>query len=124
MIRRPPRSTLFPYTTLFRSVLEAGALLVQLVQRPAARLGEREDLRPQIGGAVRREGDRDPAVGGAGGLDPADAREPAERFGHARAGRLDRDFHRPLRLLDEPIHRAVGDDLPAADDEQPGAAVL
>src|SRR2546430_5102122 len=26
MIRRPPRSTLFPYTTLFRSVLEAGKL--------------------------------------------------------------------------------------------------
>src|SRR2546430_17632682 len=25
MIRRPPRSTLFPYTTLFRSVLDAGA---------------------------------------------------------------------------------------------------
>src|SRR2546426_12737877 len=24
MIRRPPRSTLFPYTTLFRSVLTAG----------------------------------------------------------------------------------------------------
>src|SRR2546430_560885 len=24
MIRRPPRSTLFPYTTLFRSLLEAG----------------------------------------------------------------------------------------------------
>src|SRR2546430_12103830 len=24
MIRRPPRSTLFPYTTLFRSTLEAG----------------------------------------------------------------------------------------------------
>src|SRR5258708_23864149 len=24
MIRRPPRSTLFPYTTLFRSVLRAG----------------------------------------------------------------------------------------------------
>src|SRR3712207_9551401 len=24
MIRRPPRSTLFPYTTLFRSVTEAG----------------------------------------------------------------------------------------------------
>src|SRR5258707_3160485 len=27
MIRRPPRSTLFPYTTLFRSVLTTGALL-------------------------------------------------------------------------------------------------
>src|SRR3712207_7038321 len=26
MIRRPPRSTLFPYTTLFRSVLPHGAL--------------------------------------------------------------------------------------------------
>src|SRR5690349_24427533 len=27
MIRRPPRSTLFPYTTLFRSVFDARALL-------------------------------------------------------------------------------------------------
>src|SRR3712207_6051328 len=27
MIRRPPRSTLFPYTTLFRSTAVAGALL-------------------------------------------------------------------------------------------------
>src|SRR3712207_6938896 len=36
MIRRPPRSTLFPYTTLFRSALE---VVVQFgVQRP---LGER-----------------------------------------------------------------------------------
>src|SRR5260221_5367859 len=28
MIRRPPRSTLFPYTTLFRSVLEFSVLVV------------------------------------------------------------------------------------------------
>src|SRR5437667_7309769 len=27
MIRRPPRSTLFPYTTLFRSIVYAGAPL-------------------------------------------------------------------------------------------------
>src|SRR3989449_3623164 len=27
MIRRPPRSTLFPYTTLFRSIFEAGAYI-------------------------------------------------------------------------------------------------
>src|SRR3989441_10469178 len=27
MIRRPPRSTLFPYTTLFRSILLAGAAM-------------------------------------------------------------------------------------------------
>src|SRR2546422_7089870 len=28
MIRRPPRSTLFPYTTLFRSTAAAGTLVV------------------------------------------------------------------------------------------------
>src|SRR2546421_7721164 len=31
MIRRPPRSTLFPYTTLFRSGIAVTALLVALV---------------------------------------------------------------------------------------------
>src|SRR3712207_8632070 len=38
MIRRPPRSTLFPYTTLFRSNvldLNAGRLLVQEFEVPA-----------------------------------------------------------------------------------------
>src|SRR3712207_2256166 len=30
MIRRPPRSTLFPYTTLFRSVLEVGDGVVEV----------------------------------------------------------------------------------------------
>src|SRR5256885_4285501 len=34
MIRRPPRSTLFPYTTLFRSVFQSG-----LVQQTTARVG-------------------------------------------------------------------------------------
>src|SRR2546430_9943818 len=29
MIRRPPRSTLFPYTTLFRSLLDRGGILVE-----------------------------------------------------------------------------------------------
>src|SRR5258708_19937368 len=29
MIRRPPRSSLFPYTTLFRSLVIAGELVVQ-----------------------------------------------------------------------------------------------
>src|SRR3712207_7074156 len=43
MIRRPPRSTLFPYTTLFRSLWEP---------RPADR-GPREDRRP-AGGTARR----------------------------------------------------------------------
>src|SRR3712207_8891947 len=45
MIRRPPRSTLFPYTTLFRSVNVADSILIRRTeQRPAdneiiARLG-------------------------------------------------------------------------------------
>src|SRR3712207_7924935 len=30
MIRRPPRSTLFPYTTLFRSSISTGALALDL----------------------------------------------------------------------------------------------
>src|SRR3712207_7158540 len=32
MIRRPPRSTLFPYTTLFRSVRLLGALVARAVE--------------------------------------------------------------------------------------------
>src|SRR5256885_11811840 len=35
MIRRPPRSTLFPYTTLFRSVLRAALQHAQAIGRPA-----------------------------------------------------------------------------------------
>src|SRR2546430_11350563 len=31
MIRRPPRSTLFPYTTLFRSAAQGGALRICLI---------------------------------------------------------------------------------------------
>src|SRR5256885_17145083 len=40
MIRRPPRSTLFPYTTLFRSTLAEGHTTI----RPAAREPEVDDL--------------------------------------------------------------------------------
>src|SRR2546430_4989969 len=48
MIRRPPRSTLFPYTTLFRShLLDAPDPLPQRRQRRqrrvASRTGDRED---------------------------------------------------------------------------------
>src|SRR3712207_7499380 len=36
MIRRPPRSTLFPYTTLFRSERDGGAVLLVHVEDEAA----------------------------------------------------------------------------------------
>src|SRR2546426_8204866 len=38
MIRRPPRSTLFPYTTLFRSVLKAGVFFIKSPAFSLARL--------------------------------------------------------------------------------------
>src|SRR3712207_7632050 len=39
MIRRPPRSTLFPYTTLFRSQHADGAYATELLSGGAAGLG-------------------------------------------------------------------------------------
>src|SRR5258707_11534480 len=41
MIRRPPRSTLFPYTTLFRSQLHGGVGGNQVVARQARTIIER-----------------------------------------------------------------------------------
>src|SRR2546426_5161735 len=53
MIRRPPRSTLFPYTTLFRSLVQralegatkraSGDLIVAAVRRLAVDLGHARD---------------------------------------------------------------------------------
>src|SRR2546430_7648134 len=54
MIRRPPRSTLFPYTTLFRS--QGGA---HRLHRDAGRRLDRVAIRPS---ADRRERDRLDAV--------------------------------------------------------------
>src|SRR3989454_7362446 len=38
MIRRPPRSTLFPYTTLFRSVIAYTGIVVWCVSSASSRL--------------------------------------------------------------------------------------
>src|SRR2546423_10307455 len=40
MIRRPPRSTLFPYTTLFRSPADVGSNIAR-ANRPRARSADR-----------------------------------------------------------------------------------
>src|SRR5256885_9704161 len=45
MIRRPPRSTLFPYTTLFRSTLGSLATLTELTGQPEIR---RENLQRNL----------------------------------------------------------------------------
>src|SRR5256886_16549528 len=71
MIRRPPRSTLFPYTTLFRSVLRAerlGQLGRQRLDRdaePAARdLSLRDQLGVDLPRHVRRNGEADAGAAG------------------------------------------------------------
>src|SRR3712207_7601708 len=71
MIRRPPRSTLFPYTTLFRSV--AGADLVGHAGGRAVL----EDLVAELGLEV--DGDEVAVLGGA-----VDAGEHAEALAHDR----------------------------------------
>src|SRR3712207_8548585 len=43
MIRRPPRSTLFPYTTLFRSTRAAEVALLALLDRLGAIPGDARD---------------------------------------------------------------------------------
>src|SRR2546426_4428143 len=53
MIRRPPRSTLFPYTTLFRSPVRAAADLV-LEGRPLPQLRCLQIVAAQLGQGDRK----------------------------------------------------------------------
>src|SRR2546427_4483865 len=68
MIRRPPRSTLFPYTTLFRSSLGpkisvvSGEQLVPAVARQRHRDMPTGHLGNEIGRNLRRVGERGRAV--------------------------------------------------------------
>src|SRR5437899_6701511 len=47
MLRRPPRSTLFPYTTLFRSAIEGGASATAVSQGASPARAGACDWRPQ-----------------------------------------------------------------------------
>src|SRR2546423_14137341 len=98
MIRRPPRSTLFPYTTLFRSAAggppdgplrpapDAAAVRVGAHGRGRERHRDLLRRRPDLLAADgdRRASRRDPAVRGR--PDPDD---PAGRGARAGAGRAD-----------------------------------
>src|SRR3712207_8134326 len=63
MRRRPPRSTLFPYTTLFRSLVDVGRdeLPADPVREPPGFVIAEDVLRPvdQVRGPVRRVVGRD-----------------------------------------------------------------
>src|SRR2546430_15491965 len=106
MIRRPPRSTLFPYTTLFRSVLEIGTgsgyqtallgalagqvfsverveALARAAQRALREAGATNTSPPPGGGALGGRGfpphDPTPAPAGAAPPAPPPPREAAPR---------------------------------------------
>src|SRR3712207_7625436 len=76
MIRRPPRSTLFPYTTLFRS---RGAV---------RRVPDMEDHRPRP-----RRGPAEPQPGSGGGLDERTSPGPGGRLGHTAPPRRRSEEH-------------------------------
>src|SRR2546427_7596648 len=57
MIRRPPRSTLFPYTTLFRSAAALGIDAIRFAL--AALLGARGASHPEKGDGDDEEGDNE-----------------------------------------------------------------
>src|SRR3712207_8896871 len=82
MIRRPPRSTLFPYTTLFRSAAEDGAVELH---RLAGVAGEVQ-VRVQAGGH---------RVSWGVGVVSRDGRpsRPAEVIAHGRGGGLRSEEH-------------------------------
>src|SRR2546425_3712293 len=66
MIRRPPRSTLFPYTTLFRSHFVGEGAAVSLLE-PRVRIGEGAagDVNAQhVGGDPRHDLRREPERAG------------------------------------------------------------
>src|SRR3712207_8893464 len=55
MIRQPPRSTLFPYTTLFRSHLFTGRHAVRVAVRVTRRLDRSRPTLREVGCLPRRE---------------------------------------------------------------------
>src|SRR3712207_4360737 len=108
MIRRPPRSTLFPYTTLFRSVeaLKKGGktrVLGQVKQQMIVQLGSFDE---------RNEGFKK----------FKDFVVEAERRGLVNT--VDQDLELQVYLPDEEVPEATGSDLAAAEPKEaasPGA---
>src|SRR3712207_7184427 len=72
MIRRPPRSTLFPYTTLFRSEAGAGPgrpagldeRPVEVLRREQVAVEQEHPRRVQVGQGAERQQGGEPVVAG------------------------------------------------------------
>src|SRR2546430_15187472 len=109
MIRRPPRSTLFPYTTLFRSLLVESGL----------ELAEPESLLAALGGAEQRV------------YDPRASPRAIQRELDGRDVRVFRRFHeqplhgcleRVVRQVDQEVALSdLGEDGPPGCDRRPAA---
>src|SRR2546428_13726514 len=85
MIRRPPRSTLFPYTTLFRSARPCRARSRLAARARGGDGGRGLRLRDHPGDGHRR-GSRDPALAGGGPAGGAPGFDPAPRPATAAVG--------------------------------------
>src|SRR6476620_311286 len=120
MIRRPPRSTLFPYTTLFRSRLDVDP-------RPGTGVGD--ELRAERAERLRVAGaadhvrvdrhpdwpdDRDPVSPGGGEVAVHDRDGPGVAAAVRAAGDLDRVDRRALDLQLAEGDVAARDDDPVA----------
>src|SRR3712207_7946953 len=88
MLRRPPRSTLFPYTTLFRSAGLVGARLLPQVPAPPFGVHQRFLERGELarGGRPRRGGAFVMAIRHA--ADSRSCRETGPASGHPGGGEL------------------------------------
>src|SRR5260370_22431545 len=114
MIRRPPRSTLFPYTTLFRSVLVRSVDGVSGLETdnrppPAVRNGLADLLRSQAVGH-KRPAARQPEHGDRATQEPLPLRQQTR---HARVGRVGGPEHALGLLL-----TVIGVDLFEVKDRQ------
>src|SRR3989441_4441566 len=110
MIRRPPRSTLFPYTTLFRSLVAHALQNVLVRQRPDA---DERDLPLQTGVAPRLEEARReaPGVARVHAVDVSLQRGQVRRIILDVQRRPDSLNHLPAELLEDALEPPVG--LPA-----------
>src|SRR3712207_8820904 len=89
MIRRPPRSTLFPYTTLFRSVHPGHRRMHRDLRTVTCLTGDRGDLDRAVGDLrhLEREQllDQGGVRAGQGDLRPAEADRKSTRLNSSHA---------------------------------------
>src|SRR6266852_8799442 len=106
MIRRPPRSTLFPYTTLFRSWRAAPARARHRARRGAARAPAR-----RAGGGTLARGDEEAGGAGARAERPLHHRADRAQDGHYHE-RVRSDFGHALRQRDRGGHAGRDSEKP------------